>query len=685
MRRVTHSRLRWWAIATVMFSFSFVLPFHERDGAQSLFPIHAKIIPSASPVEILGNGDLVSFPGSGNQGDPYIIEDMVIDGNGTDFALNITNVDKFLLIQNVTFFNVSGGAAVYLNRTANILFQNCTFSTVSGSMGLFIDNSTEIRIMNGDFIQNDADIFLKNSTLVDIHHSTLGKGGLFVSGSTSLEYDHDVYNTTTNGKPILYIKNAINQVFNNLNISQFFCINSTNVTISNIHVQNSNNPVVLFQVNGSCMQDCSFTNGTLGCYVTESSFNSFSRIQYYRVANPFVMERSNGNVLYALNATAAGATGNGISLEKSNDNVLEETDLTGYGVGARAKSSNRTLFSGNRVINCTQFGLELEHAINSTVVHSLFSGSGLHAVNLKAGTVDIQLYNNEFIDNNLAYPTESQALDVGTDNTWDDGKGRGNYWSNFELVNPSAVITANNTWNVTYPIDGFPGHEDRFPLVNGSAPRALPGASTIFARPSVEKNVTWTVKDNIAGGHYAIWENGTQVSAWIPWDVTEADIHHAINKTTESTWNVVLKYNNSRGVFGDMSLRALIVDGTPPAISLNVTNNSILHTGTQVNVSIVDTNLDLVLFNWDGGTNQTLFAPYLLTIPDIYGLHVLRIFARDAAGNEASVTFSFTLVDATNATDWTVIIIWIFIVSGIIAVSLFAIVPRFKHTRETSP
>ncbi|MFX0061853.1 MAG: hypothetical protein ACFFC7_06665, partial [Candidatus Hermodarchaeota archaeon] len=90
-------------------------------------------------------------------------------------------------------------------------------------------------------------------------------------------------------------------------------------------------------------------------------------------------------------------------------------------------------------------------------------------------------------------------------------------------------------------------------------------------------------------------------------------------------------------------------DDTNPIITLNnPASPSVQQSGTTIDLNVMDPNgLTLVVYNWDGSTNTTLSSPYDVTLPEGDGDHTLRIYARDTAGNWASLTFIFTTDDTT--------------------------------------
>lgn len=84
----------------------------------------------------------------------------------------------------------------------------------------------------------------------------------------------------------------------------------------------------------------------------------------------------------------------------------------------------------------------------------------------------------------------------------------------------------------------------------------------------------------------------------------------------------------------------------PPIVTLNYpTNNSIILGGSTIDFSIEDPNalISQVLYNWDNAlVNETLDAPYDITLPADDSIHDLRLYAENDAGSWANVFYRFT-------------------------------------------
>jgi hypothetical protein len=85
-----------------------------------------------------------------------------------------------------------------------------------------------------------------------------------------------------------------------------------------------------------------------------------------------------------------------------------------------------------------------------------------------------------------------------------------------------------------------------------------------------------------------------------------------------------------------------------PVIALeSIGNNSILFSGTPIELNITGVDLDTVWHSWDNGANVTITTPYVVRQPGSDGIHTLRVYANDTLGAGSYVTFQFTTKDNT--------------------------------------
>ncbi|MHA1966211.1 MAG: SBBP repeat-containing protein [Candidatus Hodarchaeales archaeon] len=105
-------------------------------------------------------------------------------------------------------------------------------------------------------------------------------------------------------------------------------------------------------------------------------------------------------------------------------------------------------------------------------------------------------------------------------------------------------------------------------------------------------------------------------------------------------------YNSSFSGFVDVFVTKFTLDDILPEITLvSPQNNTVLPSGTLVDLTVTDNHLTKVLINWDEQPNQTLTTTYLITTPSGDGEHLLHVYANDEAGNWATKVYTFITDD----------------------------------------
>ena len=103
---------------------------------------------SDAPILFTSNSDLTTYPnktGFGNETQPYIIRDLVINANFSGSCIELRNINLYLEIVNCTLFNsgsslISSDSGIEINNCQNIKVKNST--VINNSIGLYITGST---------------------------------------------------------------------------------------------------------------------------------------------------------------------------------------------------------------------------------------------------------------------------------------------------------------------------------------------------------------------------------------------------------------------------------------------------------------------------------------------------------------------------------------------------------------
>jgi len=253
---------------------------------------------------------------------------------------NGIGIRLFTSFGGLTSTNVS-----FTNNTANN--NRVGISVISGTLdpsqpNVFTNNIANdntdvgIRLINGAsfniFTNNTANnntigMLLSGSTNNTLTDNTMNFN-LFnfdITGSSDAHFEHTIATSNTvDGKPILYVKDITNTIFDSsTNAGTFYCIRCDNVTINDLALTNNGAGVTLVSTNNSIVEGINANNNNNGIRLILSSSNT--------IAN----NTANSNV-------------NGIQLlSSSNANTLSSNFVTNNGLGIRALFSNGNLIFNN--------------------------------------------------------------------------------------------------------------------------------------------------------------------------------------------------------------------------------------------------------------------------------------------------------------------------------------------------
>ncbi len=120
------------------------------------------------------------------------------------------------------------------------------------------------------------------------------------------------------------------------------------------------------------------------------------------------------------------------------------------------ESSNDNLVSNNMITNNTFDGIELRKSFRNIIERNVFMENQCN-IRIELPSQHNRIFNNSFVDY-----SSNKAYDRGSNNYWDDGVSRGNYWSQYEY-NPPDAEKLEYVWDTVHNIDG--GGVDHYPLL----------------------------------------------------------------------------------------------------------------------------------------------------------------------------------------------------------------------------
>ncbi|MCJ7647539.1 MAG: right-handed parallel beta-helix repeat-containing protein [Candidatus Lokiarchaeota archaeon] len=440
--------------------------------------------------------------GSGTWNDPYIIENLIINGFGIWHGIYIYNSNVSFIIQDCLIVNSNTG--IYLENVNNSRLINNNCSNINWGILLESSNNNTIsgntangNIYEGIYLTESMGNTLSGNTANDngdsgIHLDTECMGNT-LSGNTvndnnyGIFIEEDCYNNTISG-------NTAND--NNYGISlEYYCINnniSGNIANSNsygiyIYDYSSNNTI-----SGNTAND----NDDTGIY-----------LEYYCINNNISGNIANSNNFYGILLYDC-VSNNTISGNTANDN--------NYGIYLEYECINNNI-SGNIANDNDDTGIYLESECDyNDIIDNIFYNNTL-GIFIDSNCDNNSIYQNFFLENG------KHAEDDGTDNKW-NSTSIGNYWDNWTSpdVSPNDGIV-----DVPYTyIGGSAGSIDYLPIAEDGAPVIVinsPDPGDVFGAtaPSFDVTITdvylvsmWYTLD---GGlhNYTFTENGViNQTAW---------------------------------------------------------------------------------------------------------------------------------------------------------------------------
>jgi parallel beta-helix repeat protein len=330
----------------------------------------------------------------------------VIDGNGTGKVVYVTadNVEiRSFTIQNGTF-------GLWLDNSSNSKIIGNTLQ--DGSYGIRLYNSRNSEVIGNNIYRYTSfgvEIkFSGNSTLRD--NSMVGnKYNFGVNGNSLSDFINDIdVSNTVNGKPIHYLINQHNMtidVFTFQKIGYLGLVNSTNIKVKNLNVQNNKQGILFAFTIDSSISNVNAKNNWNGIYVAHSLNTSVSG------------NNANNNFDY------------GIKLFNSSRSMASRNNVDNNGwAGIGVFGSPNSTVEGNEA-NFNYYNLHIVYTNNSVIArNSALTKSGGYSIAVYYSH-DNLIYHNTFVTSLLYVESRNWTLFTPR-NSWDNGS-EGNYWSDY--------------------------------------------------------------------------------------------------------------------------------------------------------------------------------------------------------------------------------------------------------------
>ena len=397
-----------------------------------------KISAVSGKIHIIGNTGWTAAKtagictGNGTYSEPYVIEDLEIDGGGSGSCIFIENSDVYFRIENCSVYNSGPSfpdAGIRLSNVNNslIIANNCSLNYC----GIYLDNGV-------------------NNT---ISGNVMNECGLSIYGSLEELSSHNIDATNlVNGKPLYYYTNKTGLKSDDfLNGGQVYLINCSDSIISNLIVSQSGRGISLFYCNNNTVSGNTAINNYFGIYVdnsnniivleNEASNNSYGIYLHY----------SDNNTLSGNNASYNND--HGIYLSGGDNNTLLGNNASyNNDYGIYLYNSSRNTLTGNNASYNNKIGIYLSGGYYGSSDNNTLSGNNASYNNDRG----IYLYSsdgNTLSDNNASYNNDHGIyLSNCNDNTISGNTAINNYFGIYVDNSNNIIVLGNEASNNSYGI-----------------------------------------------------------------------------------------------------------------------------------------------------------------------------------------------------------------------------------------
>ncbi|MHA2098985.1 MAG: right-handed parallel beta-helix repeat-containing protein [Candidatus Kariarchaeaceae archaeon] len=373
-------------------------------------------------INFWGDEGFEEFPGSGTEGDPYIIANFEISSpNSDDYDLiAIHDTSAYFIIENnyLTGNNVNSGFGIKLSHVENGLIRNNEiYDTTHGGISLE-DSNTNI---------------LEFNTISG--HQT---HGLTIWQSFDIEIRNNIFEKNQGDGIASYFSNGNLLTNNTLSFNSF---NGIRIEFSNDHViqgnlvtSNIEGGIWLGGANRNIVDSNKVSNHDLGIIITIVDGTGNSGYNIIR----------NNEILDGIQ---------GIYLLEGFDNIIEQNQIDGnIGNSILFERAINNNVSYNHVSNGAQgFGIRGANTKDNILTCNVFENHLGYGFRTGPLTKNLTVYQNDFANNQQ----NPQAYDDGLDNIFEN-----NYWSEIG----STDLDDDGINDLQYNIAGGSDNADFFPL-----------------------------------------------------------------------------------------------------------------------------------------------------------------------------------------------------------------------------
>ncbi|UCE18252.1 MAG: right-handed parallel beta-helix repeat-containing protein [Gemmatimonadota bacterium] len=393
-----------------------------------------------------GTGHTVTGPGGSGYGvyldDRTAVTLKNLTVQGFYYGICLSSSSNNTVTGNTASNNNSNG--IYLPSSSNnTLTANTTSSNSRG--GIYLTNNSNSNTLTANTSSNNQyGIYLSYSSNNTLSGNTMlnNRWNFYVYGSDS-HYDHTIDKTNTvEGKPIYYIKDVSNQIYDSTNsIGTLYLINCDHITVRDLDLSKNNIAgIFLWNTHYSEIDNVTASNNAWGIRLWNSSNNTLTGNTTSNGSQGIYLFSSSSNIL---NDNTASNNFGGIILDKSSDNTLTGNAADSnsyYGIGVYRNSNNNNLTDNTTLDN--QYGIYLwEYSDNNTLSDNTASHNDYSGISLNRS-------NNNTLNGNTSNSNSNYGISLyySNDNTMTDNTASNNS-GGMNFMHASGNVLNDNTTN----------------------------------------------------------------------------------------------------------------------------------------------------------------------------------------------------------------------------------------------
>ncbi len=432
--------------------------------------------------------------GSGNNTNPFILENITIDCQGHGSGITIQDsYNYYFIIRNCSVLNAGDStldAGIKLSniRNGTIINNNCSLNNYNG---IYLYTSSNTSITGNCLFDNKiSGICISYCTNITLSGNQLSKSGLFLEGSTNI-YTMNSHNieidNTINGNSIYYYVNRFNLNSNDfLNPGQIILVNCNHSIIDHQELTLTTIGILLYSCKNITISDITILNSKkFGVELINSNYNNISKnslsnnnygirlenSKYNQIKNNTISECNYGITLIVgcnyNNLTSNKLNGDltGIeSLGNINTTINNNTMNLGH-IGINDRYSFECKFMDNNLTDFSVSGIYSFSGHNHSVIRNILYNSSLSLTKCE----NFNLSYNKFYDSGLEfdfYSGEYYLHSIETTNLVNDKPLY--YYKNRESLNKGDFLNAGQIILVNCN-DSFISNQDLSNTINGIA------------------------------------------------------------------------------------------------------------------------------------------------------------------------------------------------------------------------